>query len=91
MIRSFLTLPVAALATVATLGLASAASVEHAGGTIVSVDRGAQSLKLLDGTTFHFETASEMRNLAPGATVEIAYANGGTRNVVADYRVQNRR
>ena len=91
MIRSLPTLPVAALAIVATLGLASAASFEHTRGPVASVDRSTQSLELRDGTTFHFRSVSAMRNLHPGASVEIAYANDGARNTVAHFQTQPRR
>ena len=89
MSRTILSLPALALVAAATLGTATAASYDHAQGMIVSIDRAEQSLKLLNGSVFHFETAGEMRGLHPGGRIAIAYDNGGERNLIAQFRMQS--
>ena len=90
MIRKTLTLRVAALAMIATLGSAAAATPERIQGTVLTMDRAAQTATLLDGTRLQFEGAAQMRLVQPDAQVHVAFVNGGDRNLVTGIQVQLR-
>lgn len=66
------------LALVTALGVAGAASAATSVGTIASIDRGAMTVTLSDGSLYHFTNDANFDNFKVGDAVSINWEHAGT-------------
>ncbi|PWK63863.1 DUF1344 domain-containing protein [Aminobacter sp. AP02] len=81
-----LLVPAAAVAVLATSGLAFAAA-QHTDGTIKSVDMKAMSLTMADGTTFMLPKTFKDPGLKAGEKVSVMWDMSGTHKVAESVKM----